>query len=919
MLRTRISGIGGQLRGEAATGYHVGMRSLLTLLLFASIAAARPAHLKALADYAGPELPPASNACTVCHLPGGDESDKPHNTFGVRVAEWRKDRKKTGLPNDVPVALDALADEDADKDGVANLVEILAGRGPGELREVPTLAERADAGKKLSAVRARRSDYAWEPFKPVGRPAVPVVKNAGWVRNPIDAFVAERHEKLGLTPRPEAAKAVLLRRVYLDLIGVPPTIDELHAFNTDPSTNAYEKVVERLLKSPLYGQAQARHWMDVWRYSDWAGYGTEVRDSQPHVWRWRDWIVEHLNRDTGYDQLVRQMLAADEIAPDDPDALRATGFLVRNWYKFSREIVLDRMVEHTGKAFLGITLNCAKCHDHMYDPVPQTEYYAFRALFATHDIRTDRVAGQADTTKDGVVHVYDGKPDAPTYLFVRGNDQDPDKSKPIPPAVPAVLGGRFEVKPVPLPRFAVVPDDRPFIQAEIRAANEKAAKAARTEIGRAAARLGTFSIGTSGWAIAARVPVLAERATEHTSAAAAARLAERKRDLYAAHLDVEAIDAKAKPGEWAAAANRVNRLQREQAVELAAKSLADARVARWRPTPKGQPDPVKKITDAEAALVKAEAALKAPPATTFEPRAVKSYPATSSGRRLALANWIADPQNPLTARVAMNHLWLRRFGVGLVPSVFDFGKNGQPPTHPKLLDWLAAEFTARGWSLREMHRLIVVSAAYRMDTGPDPANAARDADNRMLWRMNPRRMTAEAVRDSVLAVAGELDVAAGGPELDHAAGMTVKRRSLYFRHAPEKQMTFLELFDAASPTECYRRTESVVPQQALALANSPLVQVTARTLAGKLTAGAADDAAFVTAAFETILGRPPSAGERDTCGAFLNEQASRLAAGQLTPTGGPAVGVAPARDPKQRAREGLVHVLFNHNDFVTVR
>jgi hypothetical protein len=895
------------------------MRSLLSLLVLASAASARPAHLKALADYAGPELPMASNACTVCHLPGGDDEDKPHNAFGTRVAEWRKDRKKAGLPNDIPVALDALADEDVDKDGVANLIEILAGHGPADLKDVPTLAERADAGKKLVAVRARRSDYAWEPFKPVTRPVVPVVKNAAWVRNPIDAFVAERHEKLGLTPRPEAAKAVLLRRVYLDLIGVPPTRDELHAFLADTSTNAYEKVVERLLRSPLYGQAQARHWMDVWRYSDWAGFGNEVRDSQPHVWRWRDWIVENLNRDTGYDQLVRQMLAADEIAPDDPDGLRATGFLVRSWYKFSREIVLDRMVEHTGKAFLGITLNCAKCHDHMYDPISQVEHYAFRALFATHEIRTDRVPGQADTIKDGVVHVYDGKPNNPTYLFNRGNDQDPDKSKAIPPAVPAALGGKFEIKPVSLPKFAVTPEDRPFIQAEIRAANEKAAKAAPAENGRVTARLGTFLIGSDGWSILPRLPAVDERAAERTVSEAAVRLAELKRDLYAAHLAVEDLAPKAKPTEWAVAATRVNRLQREQAVATAVKNLADARVARWRPTPKGQPDPAKRIADAEAALVKAEAALKAPPATTFQPRAVTSYPKESSGRRLALANWIADAKNPLTARVAMNHLWLRRFGTGLVPSVFDFGKNGQPPTHPKLLDWLAAEFTARNWSLREMHRLIVLSSAYRMDTGPDAANAARDADNKALWRMNPRRMTAEAVRDSVLAVAGELDVAAGGPELDHAAGMTVKRRSLYFRHAPEKQMIFLELFDAASPTECYRRTESVVPQQALALANSPLVQATARTLAGKVSTGAADDSAFVTAAFETILGRPPSAGERDTCGAFLSEQTSLFTTGKLTPTGGPAIGVAPARDPKQRAREGLVHVLFNHNDFVTVR
>ena len=314
------------------------------------------------------------------------------------------------------------------------------------------------------------------------------------------------------------------------------------------------------------------------------------------------------------------------------------------------------------------------------------------------------------------------------------------------------------------------------------------------------------------------------------------------------------------------------------------------------------------------------------------------YPATSTGRRLALARWITDRRNPLAARVAVNHVWMRYFGEPLVPTVFDFGLNGKPPTNPELLDWLAVEFVepsdasgraAGPWGMKSLHRLMVTSAAYRMESSApagDP-NLAADPDNLYLWRMNPKRMEAEVVRDSVLAVAGKLDRAAGGPDLDPAAGLTNRRRSVYFRTANEKQMVFLQVFDAPSPTECYRRQQSVVPQQALALANSPLALAMSRNLAADLSreAGpAADrrtDPAFVAAAFEQVLGREPKAAEREACEGFLGEQAERLeAGGRLTPFPGAELGEAkPSADSHQRTREDLVHVLLNHNDFVTVR
>ena len=273
------------------------------------------------------------------------------------------------------------------------------------------------------------------------------------MRNPIDAFLAEKHEQEGLVPALPAAPGELIRRVYLDLIGLAPSPEDVRAFVANPSDRAYEELVDRLLASPQYGERWGRHWMDVWRYSDWDGFGTEIRESQPHIWRWRDWIVESLNADRGYDQMIVEMLAADEAAPADPQALRATGFLVRNWYKFSRNVWLDATVEHTSKAFLGLTLNCARCHDHKYDPIAQADYYRFRAFFEPHATRIDPLPGRDDTQKDGLVRVYDSDLSTPTFLFTRGDDKRPVQDRPLAAGVPPILERQSKlgaIKPVTL-------------------------------------------------------------------------------------------------------------------------------------------------------------------------------------------------------------------------------------------------------------------------------------------------------------------------------------------------------------------------------------------------------------------------------------------------------------------------------------
>jgi hypothetical protein len=311
--------------------------------------------------------------------------------------------------------------------------------------------------------------------------------------------------------------------------------------------------------------------------------------------------------------------------------------------------------------------------------------------------------------------------------------------------------------------------------------------------------------------------------------------------------------------------------------------------------------------------------------TTYQPLG-PVYPNTSSGRRLALARWIASPDNPLTARVAVNHIWRRHFGSALVPSVANFGLNGKPPSHPALLDYLARKLISSGWSQRHLHRVIVTSAAYQRASSEGTStqittrNTPIDRDNRFLWRANIKRMESEVVRDSLLALSGDLDCTPGGPELDPAVGDTSNRRSLYFRITPDDQTLMLELFDGAAPAECFERTESIVPQQALALANGPISAMQARRVARELSAAMTSDADFVQAAYEHVLSRSPDERELAACEKFLLSQAAALAEpAKLTPRSGPNSPLAPSTDPKVRSRENLVHVLINHHDFVTIR
>ncbi len=993
-------------------------------------------------------------------------------------------------------------------------------------KEIDLLKRWIAAGAPAPTNETPQQDPAkhWS-YLPIARPEVPVNTDS---QNPIDAFLEHVRQAKDLAANPPAEKATLLRRVHLDLIGLAPSPQELAAFEADESPRAYEAVVDRLLDDPRHGERWGRHWMDVWRYSDWYGRRNvnEIRYSMRHIWRWRDWIVNSVNADKGYDRMIVEMLAGDEAAPTDPGALAATGFLGRNWYKFDRNVWLFETAERTSQAFLGLTLRCARCHDHKYDPVTQADYYHFRAFFEPHDIRTDRLDARAEyvkdnkkasVLKDGLSRVYDKHLTTNTFLFRRGDDRQPDKSRALEPRTPVALrGSPIRISPINLPPEAYYPALQPELlkgalsqareridlavqskrktetelaglrrriadmkkrpEAEAEAANDlflhdefdqanptvwktlngqwkhadgiltqsqvtsfatavmsrdhprnfratvkyrtlkpggyrsvgfsfdfidkgnsqdvytstgderQSVQAFHRKNGKqfypapgivrtpitlgelttveveargqrlniwlngehkldyvmpAPRRTGKFALWVHNGAaefhslkITGLTPTLAdlqakERELLHTLALADKDIELRETDLRslksraAAERALRSMPKPANADELATIAARDEK--RTQVIKAEKDVLAAAH----------QFESIKLANDGEKATADAKARLQfarkkldaakqatASPETTFEPLG-EIYPATSTGRRLALARWIASPENPRTARVAVNHIWLRHFGRPLVESVSNFGLAGKEPTHPELLDWLAAEFIDSGWSMKRLHRLIVTSDAYRMSSKPlDNPVAQTDPDNRLLWRMNSRRIEAESVRDGVLHASGNLDQQFGGPDLDPKLGQSSRRRSLYFRATPDEKMQMLDLFDLANPNACYERGISIVPQQSLALMNGGLALDQARLLAKELTAAVGDRAAhnkaFINAAFVRILNRQPTQAELGAMVRFIDTRSMTGADAAAFPPGGQSI-VPPSKQPLQRARELLVHTLFNHNDFVTVR
>ena len=726
----------------------------------------------------------------------------------------------------------------------------------------------------------------------------------------IDSLLDARLRERGLTSQPDAAPEVWLRRVHLDLTGLPPTADEVRAFIQSAIRNpqsASETVVDQLLASPAYGERWGRHFMDIWRYSDWYGLGDQLRHSQKHIWHWRDWIVESLKADKGYDRMILEMLAADEAAAEDRDALRATGFLARNYYLFNRTTWLDEVVEHTSRAFLGVTIQCVKCHDHKYDPIAHADFYRMRAIFEPYHVRLDPWPGETNLEKNGLPRVFDLHLGKATYLHRKGDEKNEDKSRAMPPGVPEVLAfAEFSPKTITLPAIASAPVLLPFV-------NDDQLRAAQTEFTQAKSALEQTR--------RKRDEVKSESEVEQAegSIAVAEKMlaaAEAKPALLRAVLAAERAKlAQPAPGNLAALTAVAAKAEADFELARAEAGLAKARQAPSATTAKGKAvDAEKQVKAAEAALATAKkkaenpgekytpirASLKAQEGPEDKGNAdFQNYPATSTGRRLALAQWIADARNPLTARVLVNHVWTRHFGASLVPDVSDFGLRCPPPLHQDVLDSLAVKFMEHGWSMKYLHRAMVLSQLYRRSSSnaeAAPATLAADPDNACYWRMNPRRLESQAVRDSLLYAAGRLDLRVGGPGVDPGKEESSLRRAIYFTQTADVEHRFLAAFDNSNVLECYRRQESIVPQQALALANSRLTRECADAIAKR--AESLSDFAFIEHAFVSLLSRMPSPDERTACAESLAEFSKLNAA---------------------HARTLVLQALMNHNDFVTLR
>jgi hypothetical protein len=753
-----------------------------------------------------------------------------------------------------------------------------------------------------------RAHWAYQPPK------------AGKAPSSIDDLLEARLRERGLQPQPKAAPEVWLRRVYLDLIGLPPTVEEVREFlaayaaesraSKDAVPPVMQRTVDRLLASPAYGERWGRHFMDIWRYSDWYGLGEQLRHSQKHIWHWRDWIVESLNADKGYDRMIVEMLAADEAFPEDREALRATGFLARNYYLFNRTTWLDETIEHTSRAFLGVTMQCVKCHDHKYDPVSQSDYYRMRAVFEPYHVRLDPWPGEANLEKNGLPRVFDLHLDKPTYLHRRGDEKNEDKSRALPPGVPEVLAfSEFQPKPVTLPLTSVAPSQLTFVLEDQLRAAEKEIEQAKTARDQARQKLDEV---LSGELESFESREKAEAAEEVAATALAAAVA-RPPMLRAAAAADQAKFARPEAPNRAALAGEAAKAEAIYQLARAENELAKVRQTAVNTT-KDKADAEKRVRAALPAVATAKKRIENPGDKYVSIRAslkaqtgpddkgnadFQLYPATSTGRRLALAQWIANERNPLTARVLVNHVWTRHFGASLVPDMTDFGLRCAAPLHQDVLDTLAVEFVQHGWSLKHLHRVMVLSQLYRRgssNAGAATGTIAADPDNACYWRMNPRRLESQAVRDALLHTAGRLDLRQGGPTVHPAKEESSVRRAIYFEQTADIEHRFLAAFDNSSVIECYRRAESIVPQQALALANSRLTRESADAIA-KRTESLGDEE-FMEHAFLSLLSRGPTADERVACRESLAEFA-RLNAG--------------------RARTLVLQAIINHNDFVTLR
>jgi hypothetical protein len=771
----------------------------------------------------------------------------------------------------------------------------------------PRTAEVATGHVPLRGMSIEAGREFWS-MKPVVRPAVPVVADNEWVKTPVDAFIRAKLDEQGLKPAAAADRRTLIRRATFDLTGLPPTVEEIDAFVADESPDAFERVIERLLASPQYGVRWGRHWLDVARYADSNGLDENLAFGQ--AWRYRDYVIDSFNSGKPFDRFLIEQIAGDLLPDATAETRTATGFLVLGAKVLAepdREKLvmdtIDEQIDTVGKAFLGLTLGCARCHDHKFDPVLQSDYYALGAIF-----KSTKTFG--DTNTGAIKHWNE---------FALANDAEREAMKPVEAAIAEKQKAASSFKSTAM--------------AKVREAAR--ANAARYLAAAAGLRPGMSLKDEEPVALARGLhPRILHHCRLHLSYHEDDPLFDKWRELAAvgdeagieAHYQKLFADADAAMADAKKADPKATKVADER-LEAARAALNDAagflaippqaefafdaatlaeyhRLAEEsRVLESASPDLASAMAVGDGTVaatlpihVRGSHRNLGTPIARGIPEVLKTstpnpeFPAERSGR-LELANWMASGEHPLTARVFVNRVWRWHFGDGLVGSTENFGALGDRPTHPELLDWLASEFVRGGWSTRDLHRLIMRSSTYQMASRhPEGALAKNvDPENQLLWKFPMQRLEAEEIRDGILAIAGRLDDRVGGKMVplrnrqfvfDHTSIDHTKydslRRAVYLPVIRNNVYTLFEQFDFPDPTmPTGSRSETTVAPQALFLMNSELVLDSAAALARMVLEEGATDEARLLVAYRKVLGRLPNAQEAGEAKLFLAEASAR--------------------------------------------
>ena len=754
----------------------------------------------------------------------------------------------------------------------------------------------------------------WSFVKPV-KAAPPAVKNAKWVRNPIDAFVLAKLEAAGVKPAPEASRRVLARRVYFDLVGMPPSPDEMAEFLNDSAPDAYEKLIDKLLADSRYGERWGRHWLDLARYGETSGL--EGDGQIGNVWRYRDWVINAFNANMPYDRFITLQLAGgDEHSKTrnnyqpDVQGLIPTAFLrVAPWDRSNlvaaevRQNYLSEVTTATSSVLLGLTVGCARCHDHKYDPIPQRDFYRLQAFFqavqaggATNvPFREEALAERA---KEAVKRYESLLNDGPEKKELDAYEKE---------LLQKLIEGR-----------KIKSRGKPYTKLDLRLEmNIKPRRVFTEEEAHRYAALLEDANRTGDAEEQAKLEELENPLLEKLRAAYAKPGADPEKRFES--LGIPQVRGEA--AEKYSGKSIFSEAEKNRHAELSGKlDILRRRLDRWRPNvvavqnvpgpPSGPAIAPTRVLTRGDYQQPAEAVEPGFPSaiTGHSNNAVldtdryRQYP--TRGYRTTLARWIASPENPLTARVMVNRIWQQHFGYGIVRTPSDFGKNGEKPTHPELLDWLAVDFVESGWDIKAMHRKMLLSSAYRQAAeNPALKDATQDPDNRMVSRYNRRRLEAEAIRDGILFVSGRLNREMGGPSVfpplpddlaDFARyGRTgglmwepnereedARRRSVYIYQRRSLPLPMMAAFDAIVFSEsCERRSSTTTPLQALAMMNGSLMHEEAAHLASRVREEAGEKRSDqIRRLFEIVLNRPATPAELDqfdSAGAAL-ESISRV-------------------------------------------